>query len=316
MRNNSDAAPHLTRPSCVPKILAAHSDRQCHPSSSGLATGLWRLCWVLLFLAWLPGISWAQTGRAFVSVEAYVGLSRIVHVGKIVELQRIEYKKPLTDIQKSGKPYRVVFEVRETIRGEAVKRLELVLALQSTFFLEYLREQAVELLLTGGPMHFRVDPDEEVGIEEQGQRMDDERYQLRLLEPLKVPECGSGMEVAQQINKAYESGRMFTHEFEVIEGREAILKRARAFAKGHTKILSAGWLHVPRELGAQCGDPNAFCIIILPACPETRKTLIALHDDPDLILRRIKSKDEAYNRSLLLTETDKALAMFPQGEGK
>jgi hypothetical protein len=57
-----------------------------------------------------------------------VGQARIVHVGKIVELEPIEYGKPLTDKEKTGiKPYRLVFEVSETLRGDEVKRLELVL---------------------------------------------------------------------------------------------------------------------------------------------------------------------------------------------
>jgi hypothetical protein len=49
-----------------------------------------------LLLVMVPCSASAQVGRIFVSAEAYAGVSRIVHVGKIVELQRVDYEKPLT----------------------------------------------------------------------------------------------------------------------------------------------------------------------------------------------------------------------------
>lgn len=273
-------------------------------------------CCVVLLLAWVPAVGWAQVGRGFVSVEAYVGLARVVHVGKIVELKQIEYDKPLTSTQQLGKPYRLVFQVSETIRGAGVERLELVLSLQSTHYLEYMREQSVEIMLVGGPNRLDRYASAKVGIEEQGRRVDGEWYQFRLLDPVKVPESGSEAEIAKQLNRRYDSCRMFTNELEIVVGREAILKRARAFAKANTKLLSAVSLRVPNEFGALCGDPNAYCLIMLPICPDTRKTLIALKDDPGLILRRIESHDENYNRSLLLDETEKSLAKFPERDGK
>jgi len=281
-----------------------------------LTTSRARICVVILLLAWAPAVGWAQVGRVFVSAEAYVGLARVVHVGKIVELKQIEYEKPLTFTQKLGRPYRLVFEVSETIRGDHIERLELVLSLQSTHYLQYMREQSVEVMLVGGPNHLDRTPDATVGIEEQGGRVDGEWYQFRLLEPLKVPETGSGAEIASQLNKVYDSCRMFTNELEIVEGRKAILQRARDFAKEHTNMLSGVSLIVPNEFGALCGSPNAYCAIMLPMCPDTRTTLTALKDDPGRILRRIESRDEGYNLSRLLAETDKALAMFPDGDGK
>lgn len=275
----------------------------------------------------LPAVGWAQVGRVFVSAEAYVGLARVVHVGRIVEFKQIEYEKPLTSTQKSGKPYRLVFEVSETIRGDAVKRLELVLSLQSTHILEYMREQSVEIMLVGGPNRLDTFPPAKVGIEEQGKRVDGEWYQFRLLDPVKIPESGSGAAIASQLNKSYDSCRMFTNELEIVVGRKAILKRARAFAKENTKMLSAVSLIVPNEFGALCGSPNAYCAIMFPMCPGTRKTLTALKNDPGLVLRPIKSRVENDNRSRLLAEaeehrtrllaeTEKALAKFPDGDGK
>ena len=50
-------------------------------------------CLAVLLFAWMPSVAGAQVGREYVSVEAYVGLARAVHVGKIVELEQIDYEK-------------------------------------------------------------------------------------------------------------------------------------------------------------------------------------------------------------------------------
>lgn len=302
----------------IPKLLALPQlilgGRKNRPTRATLLG----LCgWVLLLLVSVPTAGWAQTGRGFVAVEAYVGLARVVYVGQIAEIQLIEYDKPQSSIQKLGKPYRLVFEVSETIRGDAVERLELVLSLQSTHFLEYLREHSVEVMLVGGPADLAGLPRPEVGIEVQGQSVDEnERYHFRLLDPVKVSESGSEDAIASQLNAMYDSCRMFTIKLEVVEGRQAILQKARAFAKDNTKQLSAVTLRVPNEFGALCGNPNAFCRITLPICPATQKTLTAIQDDPGIILRRVKTQDEEFQRSILLTETQKGLALFPQSDGK
>jgi hypothetical protein len=276
---------------------------------------------MILLLVCAPTVGWAQVGRIFVSVEAYVGLARVVYVGKIVEIKPIGYDKPLTRTQQIGKPYQLVFDVSETIRGERIERLELVLSLQSTRDLAYLREQAAEIMLVGGPDSLRTIPRAEIGIEEQGKRVDGEWYQFRLLEPLAIPAAGGGesdrsAEHASQLNKTYDSCRMFTSELEIVQGRKAILERARAFAKENTKLLSPVSLRVPNEFGALVGSPNAYCAITLPLCPATRATLTALKDDPGRVLRRIEPRDKDYTLSRLLVETDKALALFPDSNGK
>ncbi|MFN0125707.1 MAG: hypothetical protein ACKV19_03350 [Verrucomicrobiales bacterium] len=266
-----------------------------------------------LFLVLVPVEARAQVGREFVTVEAYVGRARVVHLGKILEITQIEYGEPLTDIQKLGKPYRLVFAVSETLRGEEVKSLELVLSLQGAHFLEYMRDHSIEVMLVGGPTRGDSYPDAEIGIEEQGKRVDDERYHFRLLDNVMVPESGGKDSIAAQINRKNDSCRMFTNELRIALGREAILRRARDFAKQHSEILSTVSLRIPNEFGALCGHPNAYCIITLPICPETRTALIALKDDPGLILRRIKSKDEDSNLASVLVGAHKALAAFPVG---
>lgn len=296
-----------TRQSLLALPTRTRREREKQPTPFSLRV---RQGFLALLFALVPVVASAQVGREFVAVEAYVGRARVVHVGKILEIKQIEYGKPLTDIQKLGKPYRLVFKVSETIRGDEVKSLELVLSLQSTHFLEYMRDHSIEIMLVGGPTRGDSYRGAEIGIEEQGKRVDDERYQFRLLDNVKVPESGGKDSIAAQINQKYDSCRMFTNELEIVVGREAILKRARDFAKQHSDVLSAVSLRVPNEFGALCGDPNAFCTITLPICPETKPALVALKDDPGLILRRIKSRDEDVNLSLLLVGAHKALAMF------
>jgi len=269
-----------------------------------------------LLLVIVPCSASAQVGRIFVSAEAYAGVSRVVFVGKIVELQRVDYEKPLTFTQKIGKPHRLVFEVGETIRGDEVRRLDLVLSLQSTHYLEYMRDHAVQIMLVGGPTRLDSFPGAEVGIEERGKRADDQWYQFRVLDPVEVPGSGPERAIASQINTYYDSGRMFTGGLEVVVGSKEILKRVRDFAKSHPETTLSVMLRVPNEFGALCGAPNAYCGITLPVCPETKATLIALKANLGLILRRIESRDEAYNRSLLATEVDKALAQFAVDGGK
>ncbi len=276
----------------------------------------WRQGFAGLLVALAPALASGQVGRIFISTEAYAGLARIIHVGKITELQQIEYKKPLTGIQKFGKPYRLVFEVSETIRGDKVKRLELVLAMQSRHFIEYMRDHSAEIMLVAGPNRLDSFPSPEIGIEEQGKRLDGERYQFRLLTPVKIPKSDGGDSIASQLNKMYDSCRMFTNELEIVEGRDAILTRVRAYAKKHTKMLSAVTLVVPNEFGALCGTPNAYSGIMFPVCPETKTTITALKDDPGLILRRIDSRDEDYTHALLRDEATKALADFPDQDGE
>jgi hypothetical protein len=272
-------------------------------------------CVVILVLAWMPSIGWAQVGREFVSVEAYVGLARVVHVGKIVELKQTEYAKPQTAIQKLGKPYQMVFEVSETIRGDRTERLELVLALQSTHFLEFMRDHSAEIMLVAGPNKIDHFPNAEIGIEEQGRRLDGQWYQFRLLTPVNVPKSDGGDSVASQLNKRYDACRIFTNELDIVESREMILARARVFAKEHTEMLPAVSLRVPNEFGALCGTPNAFSMITLPMCPSTKETLSAVKNDPSRVMGRVEARNENFERSQMLTSIDKALAMFANIDG-
>ncbi len=281
---------------------------------------------MLVFVALAATSAEAQTGRTFVSAEAFAGAARILYIGKIVRLERIEYDKPLmTYAQKVGKPYRLVFEVSETIRGPEVKRLELVLSLQITIYLECMRDHSVEIMLVGGPTRLDHYPAAEVGIEEQGAAAEGQWYQFRILEPVEVPASDPHAEIVEMLNQYYDSCRMFTHQFEIVSGKQAILQRVRAFVKRHPEPLRVTSVRVPNEFGALVGCPNAYCHITLPVCPETKATLEAMKSDPGPILRQIKAardkrpvepRDDGGLRSLLVTEFEKSLSQFPPTDGK
>lgn len=270
-----------------------------------------------LVLVLTPLTASAQVGRVFVSAEAYAGASRVIYFGKIVELQRIDYEKPLTDTQKLGKRYRLVFEVAETVRGEKLQRLELVLALQVTIYLEYMHDHALELMLATGPIKLGSYPHAEIGVEEQGKRVDGEWYHFRVLDRTQPSQSGVEKQIANQINLYYDQSRIFTSELDVVTGGEETMKHVRDFARKHPQTLSTVSLRVPNQFGALCGAPNAFCEIILPICPETKAKLDAIKADPGLILRRIQSgDDEDYNQKLVPAEIDRALAQFSSDDRK
>ncbi|MGJ8643281.1 MAG: hypothetical protein ACSHX9_07735 [Luteolibacter sp.] len=88
---------------------------------------------------------------------------------------------------------------------------------------------------------------------------------------------------------------MFTNELDVISGRNAILERARAFAKRHPKVLKTIALGVPNEFGALVGDPNAYCSLVLPVCPSSKETLDKVKEDPSFLLRRSPHRVEHFD---------------------
>lgn len=268
----------------------------------------------MVLLAMWPVVASGQVGRHFVTAEAYVGLCRVAYVGKIVELEETEYKKPLEAEQNYGKPHRVVVEVAETIRGEPVKRLELVLAVQNKVYLQYMRDNAIFFLLVASPQPIDTFPFPEIGIEEQGKPVTVGRYHFRVMDPVAVPESGDGTALVRQINLYYDSCRMFTNELGLVTGSQAILERMRAFAKKYPDMREPVMLGVPNEFGALCGSPGAFCGILMPACPETRTTLEALKKDPGLILRQVKVPNPERSAEAIVEEVDKALALFPAAE--
>ncbi len=256
----------------------------------------------------------AQTGRGFVSVEGYVGLSKEVQVGKIEKFELIEYNKPLKAPESYGKPYRVSFAVSETIRGEKTKSVEIVLAVQIPGSLQYFKDHHTELMLVVSDDALDSVPMPEVGIEENGKRVDGTWYQFRILNPIAVPDEVQQTWIEQQLGTSYDHGRMFDLDLAVVSGREQILKRARRFAKDHKEKCRSVWLRVPNSFGSLCGYPNAFCGISLPRTVKTERLLVSLLEKPDQILDCMPIKGTDLERYGLLYNVLRSLESFPSKE--
>lgn len=276
-----------------------------------------RLVLSLALLGATPPLATAQVGRTFVSAEAFASVGRIIHVGKISrieEVKEIKFEKPLTRVQKIGKPHLLVFEISETIRGEKLKKVELTLALQSSHYLEYLREQSVEIMLVGGPNRLCSYPRPRIGLLEQGKQVESQYYHFRVLDPVKVPQDDKrAAAIAEQINSYYDSARMFTNELKVVAGRDAILQRVRTHAKQHPHREQALRLNVPNGFARLCGLPNAFSDITLPIGPTTKKTLLILEKDPSSVLKHATHYRE-FHREQFPKGVKKALATFERSE--
>lgn len=273
--------------------------------------------WLLvlfMFLVLASTAGLAQTGRGFVSIEAYVGMARIVYVGKIIELEKIEYTEPNSRLKQGCEPYWLAFEVSETIRGDELELLEIVISLRSPVYFEYLRDNAAEILLAAAPDQIDRSSIAEIGIEEQGKRLDDQWYHFRLLTQVNETNTRYQESLAPQLARIYDSFRMFNSQFNVVQGRKVILKRARAFAKEHSAILPTVWIRIPNEFAALCGPPGAYSAIKLPVCPSTNQTLLKIKENPNLIMDRIECSREEFEREQMLKSIDKALAEFPIGD--
>lgn len=264
----------------------------------------------LALLALAPALTFAQRGRGFTAVESYVALGESVHFGKITKLEQIEYRKPLSGVQTYGKPYRLTFAVEETIRGKQAKQIELVLALLNKRLLEAMRDFGSEVMMVGGPNRIDDDPDPEIGVEEDGKRVDGHWYQFRFLDAPTRAEQQKDPDLVKQILITYNEGKMFTVDLRVVRGRYAILQCARAFAKKHKEMTESVWLRVPNAFGELVGYANAYCGIMLPVCHETERTLVALLKNPALVLDKI-GRQQDFDKNSLVVESLKCLTPFP-----
>lgn len=250
----------------------------------------------------------------YTSVEAYATCGKTIRVGKIEKIERIEYSKPLTGNQTYGKPYRVTFKVEETIRGKESDEVEIVLSCQHTTMLDFMQRNQSSILLVSSLNSIDHDPNPEVAIEEDGQRVDGYYYQFRFLDAPSRKK-GPDENFVGQILTTYNSGRMFTTDLKVIKGKKAILSRLRDFAKTHPETGQSVFLRVPNRFGELVGYANAFCGIRLPVCPETEKTLISVLQKPELILNRIKKADP-WDRNTLRASAIQCLEPFPSERNK
>lgn len=228
----------------------------------------------------------------------------MVYVGQIQSMEELPEagleRKP--DIY--GKPYRVVFAVSEAIRGEKVKQVEFRLALQSTLYLDYMREHKFEILLSAGPTHMESFPRPE-------RSWDGETYyHFRVLS--KLPQKKVDDPILSQLAIYYDHGRIFTADLGIMSDRNKILRRVREFAKKHPEPLPVTHLHVPNPFGALVGSPNAFCAIVLPKSEETKTMLLDLVAHPEKMIRRMKVKDAESFRQTIVENAKRALESLSQ----
>ena len=245
----------------------------------------------------------AQRGRAFVSIEAHVGTASSVHVGFVKQLEPTQYEKPKEGFY-PGEPYRVTFAVSETIKGAPAQSLDLILTLQHTFELEYLRDNKIEVMLVATNQY--IDEEAELGLAPPGSR-----YSFRILQPIRHPKDTPKTEwIGEQLNVSFNEGRMFDLKLNVVSRREEILKRARAFAKKYPEVLKAEYISVPNEFGAKCGYPNAFCLITLPLCPESKALALQLEKNPSRLLKDVREKDLEWQRKSVVEGLKRFLSRF------
>lgn len=255
----------------------------------------------ILSLLLLCAMGIAQRGRAFITIEAHVGIAHSINLGIITGLEQSDYPFP-PDGPYYGKAYKVTFLVSETIKGPAVKSFSFHLNLQHTTEITYLKQNNIELLL----FHSDRYSDEEG---EFGPGAPGNYYSFRILEKLKSDGDRLGTrDTADQLNINLNEGKMFDLNLNVISGRNNILKKARAFAKKHPRIIETDHLMVPNDFAAKIGYPNAYALIVLPICEETRSVLSELEMNPDRLLKAVPKKEREQRRKIFLSDVRRLLA--------
>lgn len=94
--------------------------------------------------------------------------------------------------------------------------------------MQNMREHRCAVLLVGGPNRVDDVPSAEVDLEEDGRCVDGHWHEFRFLNAPTNADLQRDPELVRQISISYDEGRMFTIDLQVVQGREAILKRARA----------------------------------------------------------------------------------------
>lgn len=263
-----------------------------------------RMAVIFSLLLLCPAV-FAQRGRGFITIEAHVGIAHSVNVGRIDSIEPSDYTFPPED-QYYGKPYKITFSVTETIKGPKAKSLSFDLALQHTTEINYLKENNIELVL----FHSDVFSDEEG---EFGPGTPGNFYSFRILEKLESAGNGSlPRTTADQLNINLNEGRFFDLNLNVISGRDNILRKARAFAKKYPGTLKVNHLMVPNSFASQCGYPNAFAILLLPICNETKKVIAKEAKNFNQLLKFTPESARKQQKTFFSAELSKFLALFDE----
>ncbi|MBS1715808.1 MAG: hypothetical protein JST30_15885 [Armatimonadetes bacterium] len=244
------------------------------------------------------------------SVEAMVGSSDAVYVGRIVRIETPagEESKPVYD-----RTSRIVFAVSETIRGPKIR--ETVFLNRSHHSdLDALRDLKVELLYAIGQGHRGWDPEKRyVPVDPAPSAFGTYGY-LHSLAPIK--EAKSPDHPAADFDVASDQGRMFGADLSVVRSRKDILKRAREYQRKHPETVGTVELGLPDGYFDLVGYHNAFGIVALPKTAETGVTLRRIVEEPERLLARYRPRDWAEDRNRLVAEAVRVLSEFPDPETK
>lgn len=253
-----------------------------------------------------PSSSSVQVGRGIVAVETFVGCSTALYRGRITRFERVEDRPGFSYVW-DGSHYRLEFAAEETIRGDVRKTLNLHVIAGSKYYLSYLATHRVEMVLSVSPHYLATDPKQMEGIDLNRTAEANQRFGLHVLAQLedKDPPQAS---LVRDLNVASDYGRMFGCDLAVVRGRDALLRRMRAFAKKHSEVMEPVLLGLPDGFFDLVSYHNAFGILALPKCPETERTLRAVQKDPSPYLRRYRSKDVVADREQFVREASQTLS--------
>ncbi len=246
----------------------------------------------------------AQTGRSFDSIEGLVGTSSAAYFGYITSL--VPTGEP--DPQTATRPVRVHFEVSERIRGAVVDGLDFVMSSSSRETdLGTACAHHIELMFTIGTQgpnrHSRT------LIQLGGKTVQGQVCYFRYV--AKTPEK---LEPVQLSGSSYDEGRIFDLELKAVQGRDRILAKARAYQRRHPEPTASLWLQLPNPYLRQVGDPNAYGGVLLPVCAETRKTLLRVLQNPEIVLKGVAEKDRAWERRSVIAMGLRSLEPFKDKE--
>lgn len=261
---------------------------------------------IALTLALAPIAVAAQRGRAIVSIEALVGSAEAVYVGRVT---KVDPESPDLDKPVYDRVTHIIFKVLETIRGTALASVTLPYHSYAAVF-QALRDRKTEILIAFSRGYrgwdtlsgFNPVPSSETS----------RHVYVHALAP--VPGADRLQDPAGDFNVASDYGRMFGTDLTVLNRRDAILRRARAFQQRFPDPVGTVEMGLPRGFFELVGYANAYGSVSLAKTADTERALRSLVSDPSRFLKRYKPRNRAEDRNQFVVEGMMALSAFPTEE--
>lgn len=251
----------------------------------------------------------AQTGRAFVTVDALVAGSDAVYSGSIKSLEH----KP-NDYRRDC---HVIVHVDEVLKGPPKKELELTFTTNfpEAFLAEMTKNQLKFLWVPNraknGYEPLGNDLSRKLGYPGGGNQSD--MVGLRLWD--------------RNVERFADfDHNVFTADLRVISTWDDLLKEARLIAKRHPgPAVDLTYFAPPNSVSRICGDPNAYAAVLVPKVPETEVVARKLIANPEGLVataikksRRVEQKPELSKQ--IITDLQRAgiglLAEFPSDDNR